>query len=299
MTDTTAYKALQAQVTSDLNHRIAMHQAAIGRQTTGVAAPAGPLNIIATGDSWFNYPLNNGLPGDTDIIAQLPSMLRPGTNILNLAHYGEATTAILGTTKRAEFLAQLNDPANGKFDAILFSGGGNDLIGDPFRFWLRDALSDADDPKTAMNQDSFNNIIAIVREAYQDLIAIRDAYNEEVPIFLHDYDFAYPDGRPAYCIGPWLYPSLVSRKWMSSQALAQVQRGAAVVRSFMLSFHAMLAQLASDWPNVILVETQGTLQSEQEWDNELHPKPPGFGKMAAKFAAALQAKFPGRAAGVA
>jgi hypothetical protein len=295
MTDTTAYKALRSQVSSDLNQRIAVHRAAMGRRMTGVARVApGPLNIIATGDSWFNYPLNNGLPGDTDIIAQLPSLLRPQTQILNLAHYGDATTAILGTSKRAVFVEQLNDAANGRFDAILFSGGGNDLIGDAFRFWLRDALSEDDDPATAMNGSTFNDIISIVVAAYQDLIAIRDAYDMDVPIFIHGYDFAYPDNRGAYCIGPWLYPSLVSRGWMNGLAAAQVARGAAAVRAFMLAFNAQLEALTAR-PNVILVATQGTLQSEQEWANELHPTPGGFAKMAAKFAAALEAKFPGRA----
>jgi hypothetical protein len=33
----------------------------------------------------------------------------------------------------------LQEPKNGKFDAILFSGGGNDLVGDQFRLWLNDA----------------------------------------------------------------------------------------------------------------------------------------------------------------
>jgi len=295
MTDTTAYKALRSQVSSDLNQRIAAHRASVGRHVMEVAGAApGPLNIIATGDSWFNYPLNNGLPGDTDIIAQLPSLLRANTQILNLAHYGDATTAILGTSKRAIFVEQLNDAANGHFDAILFSGGGNDLIGDAFRFWLRDALSADDDPTTAMNDSTFNDIIAIVSSAYQDLIAIRDAYDMNVPIFVHDYDFAYPDGRGAYCIGPWLYPSLVSRGWMNGLAAAQVARGAAVVQAFMLAFKAMLTELTAR-PKVILVATQGTLQNEQEWANELHPNPAGFGKMAAKFAAALEAEFPGRA----
>jgi hypothetical protein len=225
-------------------------------------------------------------------------MLRPQTQILNLAHFGDATTAILGTSKRATFIEQLNHPANGHFDAILFSGGGDDLIGDAFRFWLRDALSDGDDPSTAMNAGTFNDIISVVGAAYQDLITIRDAYDMNVPIFIHGYDFAYPDGRGAYCIGPWLYPSLASRGWMNSLAAAQVARGAAAVKAFMLAFNATLAALTIR-PKVILVPTQGTLQSEQEWANELHPTPEGFGKMAAKFAAALEAEFPGRAMGLA
>jgi len=47
----------------------------------------------------------------------------------------------------------------------------------------------------------------------------------------------------------------------------------------------------------ILVYTQGTLTNLdywQDWANELHPYPEGFGELAVKFLTALRAKFPGQ-----
>jgi len=253
-----------------------------------------PLNILSTGDSWFDYPLDGPLPGQTDIIAQLPALLNPQPQILNLAHYGLATTTLLGTAKREMLVEQLNDADNGKFDAILFSGGGNDLAGDLFRFWIRSTLQENDDPATATNQATFADIIGIVTAAYEDLVSIRDAYNLAVPIFVHGYDFAIPDGRPAYCLGPWLYPSLKDRGWMTGLTPADLARGGAVVKALLVQFNQMLVGLAGRYANIVVVPTQGTLAAESDWANELHPTPAGFGQMAAKFAAALQSRFPGR-----
>ena len=51
-------------------------------------------------------------------------------------------------------------------------------------------------------------------------------------------------------------------------------------------FAAMVAGVATTNPNLNLIPTQDTLTAK-EWDNELHPDNPGFGKIADKFAAAL------------
>ena len=98
------------------------------------ARPApSPLILLAHGDSWFDYPLTgNGLPiAQTDIIAQLDNIGDLAPAILNISHYGDATTQEMSLPKQQRLLASLQDPANwgttGKPGAILFSGGGDDI----------------------------------------------------------------------------------------------------------------------------------------------------------------------------
>jgi len=55
----------------------------------------------------------------------------------------------------------------------------------------------------------------------------------------------------------------------------------------------MLQNLAASLPNFVYVETQGLLQPTGKWwDNEFHPTPKGFDKIALAFKDALVARFP-------
>ena len=73
-----------------------------------------------------------------------------------------------------------------------------------------------------------------------------------------------------------------------------IPHGTAIVRQALTEFKTRLDNLAADpRNNFFVVTTQGTLTAT-EWANELHPQPGGFQKIAAKFVAALKAKFPAR-----
>ena len=293
----TTLQAFRQQVDATLQQRMAAHKAAVAARGLMAMPPATrPLILLADGDSWFDYPLSNGALIPSDIIVQLQSGMAPAPTILNLAHYGDATTELLGVAKRTRLLNALQDPQNGTFDAILFSGGGNDLVGDQFRLWLRAAAAAGNDPTAALNQGALSDILGVVQTAYEDLIALRNDVALGTPIFVHAYDFAQPTGNGVCLLGPWLYPSLQSRGWMQSTSAADVAVGAGIVKLLLIQFHNLLRAFSLDpTNNVVLVETQGVLDPATDWANELHPKPPGFAAMAARFVTALATRFPGRA----
>jgi hypothetical protein len=284
----------QAQIAADLAQRVADHQQAIASAlANGVLyQPNSPLVLLSDGDSWFDYPLNGFPPliATTDIIAQLPALCNPKPFILNLSHYGDATTTELGLTRVQKVINALTNPCNGPFDAILFSGGGNDIVGDPFCIWLNDASSVGDDPAQALNMPRFNAVLDLAKASYEDLIGVRNDNRRNAPIFVHAYDFAIPSGIGASCgIGPWLKPSLDYCGWADPAQAAQI------VKNALTLFGQMLANLANvPANNMIYIQTQGTLNELASWDNELHPKPPGFVQFATLFKNALAAKFPGR-----
>lgn len=284
------YVDYRQTIANDLATRQANYkQSIVAASAAGVLGkPNSPLNLLADGDSWFDYPLDgNGLGGPTDIIAQLPGQCAIPPNILNLAHHGDATTTELGLTRTQKILDAIkNTPPGGKFDAILFSGGGDDIVGDSFVIWLNDAGDVNSNPAFGLNRVRFNSILNVIESSYLDLIQLRDNNLPGVPIFAHGYDFAIPTGIGVCTVGPWLKPSLDFCDWTNPADALQI------VHDALVQFGALIARLASDPANnLIYVQTQGTLNPAQ-WANELHPTNVGFGLITAKFKAALAA-YPG------
>ncbi|GAC1605672.1 MAG: hypothetical protein NVS3B3_04010 [Aquirhabdus sp.] len=290
-----AFQMHKQAIDDELKERITKFKAHVRRRSTMLDALAektefSPLTLVAQGDSWFDYPLP--ILTHSDVIAHLNAMpLSP--NILSLAHHGEAAEGMLGVEKYERLRSVLLDGENDQqFDAILFSGGGNDLAGDQFRLWLRDAAKVANNPDMGLNPEMVTAIMEIVVGSYQSLIELRDltqtAYGNgrEIPIFAHSYDYAIPTGKGVCSAGPWLLPGLQERGW--NEANGQV-----IVKHLLAGFAAALDTLETSTPNFIHVRTQGTL-SEDQWANELHPTPEGFAAISVKFVEALRIPFPGR-----
>jgi len=175
--------ALRQQMRDAIDEEIAkrtkIHQSRMGRLKTSRAslraagAPAAPMPLVmlAHGDSWFDYPLSgNSLSlRSTDIIAQLEMTGNINPFILNISHYGDATTDEMSWPKQERMIESLQNPANwmdeGKPDAILFSGGGNDIVGDKFCIFVDYAAPGA----TGLNAGRFDEAIGMV-EASTDTL---------------------------------------------------------------------------------------------------------------------------------
>jgi len=274
----------------DHQTRIAsIRTATANRLAAGARPPVTPLVMLAHGDSWFDYPLagNSVSLPHTDIIVQLESMGNVNPYILNMSQWGDATTDEMSLPKQQLMISALQDPSNwlsaGKPNAILFSGGGNDVAGDQFCIFLDySTLS-----PNGLDVTRFQDALGMVEASYLDLFAFRDRYAPSVPILAHSYDFPIPNGAHPVCAGPWLKPSLDFCGY-------NLTEGTAIVRQALTEFKNRLAALAAKpGNNFILVDTQGVLQAA-DWANELHPFTPGFQKLAGKFVDALRNKFPGR-----
>jgi hypothetical protein len=283
-------RALHESIEREIGNRIRRHQRALSRlrATTGVSPRvAPPLILLAHGDSWFDYPLdgNRWPSANTDIIAQLADLGLPPPRILNISHYGDATTDELALSKQQRLIAVLSESANwltGKPDAILFSGGGNDIVGEQFCIYLNDKGASA----PALDPDRFSARLASIRASYSELFLFRDRYAPGVPILGHCYDYARPMWRHPPCAGPWIIPSLKFAGWTAAEGLK-------IVHAALDEFKAMLLGLAGSTSGFTVIPTQGVL-TKTDWANELHPYPPGFKSLAEVFLTALRDRFPGR-----
>jgi hypothetical protein len=255
-----------------------------------------PLDFLAIGDSWFEYPLYDNGPvfEETGIVSrvQLGSMGDPPPQILNQALHGQATTQMLSYENQQTLINALRDsdqwlnPQTGLPDAILVSAGGDDLVGDQFAIYL-------DYGGGGLNAARFQGALDSVQASYMDLFALRDIFAKGVPIIGHCYDYAIPNGVVPMCVeNAWLQPSLDFAGYSYAEGLN-------IVTQMIDKFHDMLANLAAaPANNFTLIDTRNTLTrsatSATGWANEIHPCFGGFTALANKFVLALRAKFPNR-----
>lgn len=257
------------------------------RRVQGGGAPAvvlQPLQILAEGDSWFDYPVPLFGGG---VIKRLEKRL--GVPILNMAEPGDELRHMLGVGQRRRLRRRLQEgcPAGGPWDLLLFSGGGNDLVDDPMALWILEWRRGAK-PDELLHPRRFDAALELLRAGYEDLIALRDQLSPQTHLLLHGYDFAIPDGRGLCHLGPWLKPSFDLRGFPDQKSAAQV------VRAMLIRFAGMLETLQAH-AGVSVLPTQGTLAPKSSaWHNELHPAKAGFEAITGLFQARIRQLFPDR-----
>lgn len=256
-------------------------------EATATAAP--PFAILAEGDSWFDYPqiLGTGGGAITHLQRQL-SADKVRCRIYNLAHHSHTVQGMLGVEQRLVLRDELAAAVRSgrPFRALLFSGGGNDIAGDQFLFWIK-RRNEASSVADAIDAAPFLAIQEVIRKGYRDLIRLRDEESPRTIIIANAYDYPRIFGTGVCGIGPWLEPSLKYRGWSPAEYFE-------VVRHCLARFAGMLQGLAADPQNrLVVAQTQGALTRSDQWHNELHPSGTGFTIVAQRLRAALRSAFPG------
>lgn len=269
--------------------------AAAGPRRTGArraptAAAGQPLQVFAEGDSWFDYPVP--FFGGS-IIPRLQDMIR--VPILNLASAGDEVQNMLTlNVKQHRILREhltKGCPAGGPWDALLFSGGGNDIVGDRMMWWMAE-YNPAIQAEKHIYQPYFKNALGLVKAGYEELIKLRDECSPGTHLIFHTYDHAIPDGRGVCFKGPWLQPTFKVRKF---PALSASPAAFQVVKEMLGQFAKMLGGFASKSRRITVINGQGALPAHPgSWHNELHPSKDGFTVHAGLFHQTLRALFPGR-----
>ncbi len=199
---------------------------------------------------------------------------------------------MLGVKERKILITHLTEgsPAGGRWDVLLFSGGGNDIVDNPMALWVKD-WNPAVPPANHIHQPRFDAAKALVRAGYEDLIDLRNKLSPNTHLVFHGYDFAIPDGRGICGFGPWLEPTFKLRRFPTRAAMQQV------VNAMLGQFATMLSSFASPANKVTFINGQGTLAPQPgSWHNELHPESDGFDEFAVLFHRELKRLFPNRVA---
>lgn len=250
--------------------------------------------VLAEGDSWFSF----GSWKFHSLLSELRFAVP--TAVVNLAQPGDTLRRMTDMARNPDFERWLTARFAGmRFDALLVSGGGNDLIADsPRVIPPRDAAL----PAGAAAEDYVDpaELAASMRrvaEAYARVVALRDAPGSScagAPLVTHEYDLATPRDAPARFLvatsGPWLLPAHVAAKVPPAQrnAVSDVVIGA---------LGATLRGLEASLPDFHVARTQGTLLraaasargDSRDWANEIHPNGRGFRKLARRLSARVDA----------
>ncbi len=261
---------------------------------------------LAQGDSWFSI---GHLPpwSTTNLLQQM--VLSKSVVAVNCARPGIELSHMTDGTNQQEFLRLLRGPLAYRWDGILLSGGGNDMIdaalssaaNSPDQRLLLNtaewptAIPAGSEGSAFISESGWQSFMSHMNDVFDQFVEERDrGVNNGVPIFFHTYDFLTPRNAPAGPgFGPWLYKAMNDVYGISPfywQAVAD---------EFLRRLRTLLQGIVNNRPgkNLHLIESLGTLAAARpgtpsvdgDWENEIHPTPHGYSLLARKWRAELDA----------
>ena len=252
---------------------------------------------LAQGDSWFS--IGHIPPWSTTNVLQQMVLSRSAVAV-NCAHPGMELSHMADTSTEPAFLNLLNGSGNPKlawkWDAILMSGGGNDLIDAALaapqaeldaRLFLRaDEWPASGGVERYLSQPGWQTFFDHLDLVLFNLLQERDRnVNLGVPLLLHTYDFVTVRNAPAGLgFGPWLY------KAMNDTYRIPATDWDALCDVLIRRLQTLMKNLGQKYAarKLIVVDTVGTLTRADpgtsgvsgDWENEIHPTPHGYSLLA-------------------
>jgi lysophospholipase L1-like esterase len=253
---------------------------------------------LAQGDSWFSI---GALPPTktSRVLAELA--LLESTVIVNCAYPGAVLQRMTDTTKAPMFLRLLAGKLAMKWDAILFSGGGNDLIAAlevpttaPLALRLLRTAAERGPgplaPADYLSEPGWTTFADHVGLVFNQMIDLRDSgINRSTPLVWHNYARVMP--RPAGAgpaFGPWLLPALdaygvppAARLAVSDELMSRLRRLIDdLVAARRVVDPACALFVADSMAAGIELAEAGSDGVSGDWVNEIHLTRDGYRKCA-------------------
>lgn len=241
-----------------------------------------PRTILVEGDSWCRYMIGFAFPW------HLEKLDNKRNHVNNVASPGDTASEMLSGKKARRLRRDIKrgPGRNRKYDVIIFSGGGNDLLANGQFSQYLNPYQPGMTASQVIHASNLRKKLDLLEEYYLKLIQMRDQESPQTKIYLNAYDFAQASGIGVCGRDGWLEPHLLDAGVPDSLHED-------VVAEFLSRFERKLNSISKKHGNddIIVINTQGTLSSD-DWENEIHPTKNGFKKIAKKFQAQLEADFP-------
>ncbi|KAB2932276.1 MAG: SGNH/GDSL hydrolase family protein [Rhodocyclaceae bacterium] len=250
--------------------------------------------LLAEGDSWFAWAYLG-----FDVSPSLLTELRFGRRTATLCYACSGDTS--GDMARMSMSAGFKQEFSARrFDAVLLSGGGNDLFDALARGHILRPAGGGDpaDPASYFDTVALDTLKAYVTSNYAQILAWRrlpSSLNKSTPVLLHTYDYPMPRPSPAEAFGlpaagPWLLPALQAVGAPAALRFEIIRRIADDMLGCVRALHDPAA-------GIYVVDTCGTLTpaspaatgGDADWANEIHPNAAGYARLAARFKPQLAA----------
>jgi len=236
--------------------------------------------VLAIGDSWFWYPMNNL----ANPLHKILNRNRKHVMLVRGANGAEAIEYESGPIRSQIEWDLKKRGGYGRFiEAVFLSGGGNDLAGkDDFAKVILDDCSGARTPEECLRRGQPTRLFNTVQKALLSVVDLVQKNIPGTPVFVHGYDYANPNGVGFLGLGQWLqYPML--------QCGVPLKLHQPLVNLIIDEFWNSLQRSQAQAPTLHLVDERGTLKRE-DWANELHPTLPGFNQVAKCWTPVLKAQ---------
>ncbi len=217
--------------------------------------------VVAEGDSWWLHQLIK------DVVDHISSDF----NVCSIAGAGDTAQDMV---LRADYLGPLKKEGS---KVLLFSGGGNDILGEGKIEQIM-LPEDASQPiTTRILHNTFDALITEVLQHYRMLINHVSVEVPDVQIFSHGYDYLFRIEK-----GPWLWPYFEEKGY-------DKRRARQAVREMLDIFNAALGDLDAKCPNFTYVDTRNLVaQNSAAWFDAIHPKAAGFSRVAEQLSSAVK-----------
>jgi hypothetical protein len=242
------------------------------------ARRAGKVVVVSEGDSWFDYPMYRNIIDyiDDQNRFAIKRLEFSGDTVAHMVGIGDDWSGL-------DSLLTVVEHERPRF--VLFSGGGNDIVGDE----LKGAFKPFDSTQTPawhLDTATWRKLTNDVESGYRELIK---KIGPLAPVFAHGYDFIIPSNRPVRydgvrVAGPWVWTYLEECK-IPTPMMGQIGR-------LMIEwFNTLLGTLEKTYPDTFgYIDLRDTL-TPQLWQNEIHPTQAGFEAVAKRFQASLNEKL--------
>lgn len=217
--------------------------------------------LLAEGDSWFS------LGGATSNL--LMALDNSDTLIVSCAYPGDTLRNVSSMCNKA--FRRLLSPRYGiKWDAVLLSAGGNDMLGD-----IRQILSGSN-----LNEDLLDLALGDIVLGYQRIIAaVRE--HHACPIHAHTYDYITSDPHGGWFrMGPWIGNRL-------NEAGVARHLHAGIIVKVIDALADRLMHIGGltvhDTRGTLTLGTWGRFGWTRHYRNEMHPTSVGYRLLAARW----------------
>lgn len=243
---------------------------------------------LCIGDSWFQYPLRS-YP-DLQALLASPGLFGSKVNFVDDSHPGRDADEVFGMIRGWNRLARTMREDFKPFDLILLSLGGNDAIGLDFARHLKRAdAPEAPHPfrwnparpdvvRRHLRLDALAATFGKIAEAYRVIVEMRDAHAPDATIVTHTYADVTPMDVGyqflTFRSGPWIFGPA------RAAGLTDPAEQKALVRWLLVAFHRLLREVQADTSRFVVLDTRLELPDPRAWDNEIHPRGPGFRHLA-------------------
>jgi hypothetical protein len=256
------------------------------------------VGIVAEGDSWFAYPRKwIAFGADINIVHHIADKLR-GSNSANLLRLASNGDEAVEMTSGPQFqtLYEILKKNRDHIHLLLFSGGGNDIVGKHDMLPLLKEYSPGMTALDCIDQHRFERKIDAIMLAYHRLVDLCADIVPNATIITHTYDIPMPEDSGAEFFWgliktkPWVFPYLERRDIPQALHLP-------IIDHMLGTFGSRLRDLAGEpdvAPRLKVVDTQGTLRPGhgRDWLNEIHPTEYGFKRVTKKIYSEMRSAQP-------